>query len=93
MENKIRIEYCTQCNWLLRATWMSQELLTTFNTEINSLTLTPVTGGVYNIYANDILIWSRKEKSGFPEITILKQLTRDVIAPDRNLGHIDRKKK
>ncbi|GAL65442.1 Rdx family protein [Jejuia pallidilutea] len=29
-----KIIYCTQCQWLLRATWMSQELLTTFNTTI-----------------------------------------------------------
>ena len=26
----IVITYCTQCNWLLRAGWMAQELLSTF---------------------------------------------------------------
>ena len=43
------------------------------------------------MFANGTLIWSRKEKGGFPEITELKQLVRDVIAPDKDLGCIDRK--
>jgi len=27
---RVTILYCTQCNWLLRAGWMAQELLQTF---------------------------------------------------------------
>ena len=30
-------------------------------------------------------------EGGFPEITELKQLVRDVIPPDKDLGSIDRK--
>ncbi|TIP36311.1 MAG: selenoprotein, partial [Mesorhizobium sp.] len=30
----IRITYCTQCQWLLRAGWMAQELLSTFGTDL-----------------------------------------------------------
>ncbi|MGO7954710.1 Rdx family protein, partial [Rhizobium ruizarguesonis] len=26
---RVTILYCTQCNWLLRASWMAQELLHT----------------------------------------------------------------
>lgn len=92
MKNHIKIIYCTQCKWLLRATWMSQEVLITFNDEIDELTLVPSTGGIFEIYANDKQIWSRKEMNGFPEITELKKRVRNVIAPDKNLGHIDRKK-
>lgn len=88
----IKIEYCKQCNWLMRASWMSQELLTTFSDEISELTLLPGTGGVFVIKANNKVVWNRKEKQGFPEITELKQIIRDVIAPERDLGHIDRKK-
>lgn len=91
MENKIVIKYCTQCRWLLRSSWMAQELLTTFQTEISELTLQPETGGVFEIYVNEILIWSRKEKTGFPEIKQLKQLVRDEIAPEKSLGHSDKK--
>lgn len=93
MENKVEITYCTQCCWLLRASWMAQELLTTFDQEITVLSLVPGTGGIFEIKANGNLIWSRKEKNGFPEITELKQLVRDEVAPEKKLGHIDRKKK
>jgi selenoprotein W-related protein len=37
----VAITYCTGCRWLLRAAWMGQELLTTFDTQIDSLTLIP----------------------------------------------------
>ena len=33
-KNRIQIEYCTQCKWLMRAAWMAQELLTTFEQEL-----------------------------------------------------------
>ena len=92
MKNKITIKYCTQCNWLLRSAWMSQELLNTFKDEITELSLQPATGGLFEISINETVVWNRKEKEGFPEITALKRIVRDHIAPDKNLGHIDRKK-
>jgi selenoprotein W-related protein len=92
MANQVKIVYCTQCRWLLRAGWMAQELLTTFADELDELSLKPGTGGIFEVYANDVRIWSRKDEGGFPEITELKQRVRDVIAPERDLGHIDRKK-
>lgn len=72
---------------------MAQELLTTFEQEISTLTLKPGTGGIFEVRANGTLVWSRKEQGRFPEITELKQLVRDHIAPDRDLGHADRKQK
>ena len=86
----IRITYCTQCMWLLRAAWMAQELLSTFGAELGEVTLVPGTGGVFNISCNDQLIWERKRDGGFPEAARLKQLVRDVIDPGRDLGHADR---
>jgi len=88
--HRIGIEYCTQCRWLLRASWMAQELLSTFDGDIGSLTLKPGTGGVFNVTLDDQMLWSRKEHGRFPEISELKQLLRDAIDPARNLGHIDR---
>lgn len=38
---KVYIEYCTGCRWMFRATWLSQELLTTFQNELHSVTLIP----------------------------------------------------
>lgn len=71
---------------------MAQELLTTFDGEISEVSLQPGTGGIFEVVANGQVIWSRGEAGRFPEITELKQLVRDVIAPDKDLGHADRKK-
>ncbi|MDO8826927.1 SelT/SelW/SelH family protein [Methylophaga sp.] len=90
--HNITITYCTQCRWMLRAAWMAQELLTTFDGEITELTLKPGTGGVFEVTADDVLVWSRKQEGRFPDITELKQRVRDVIAPEQDLGHSDKKK-
>ncbi|MEI7916268.1 MAG: SelT/SelW/SelH family protein [Methylophilaceae bacterium] len=88
--NQLEIEYCTQCHWLLRASWMAQELLTTFNTDITSLALVPGSGGIFEVRLNGSVIFSRKETGRFPESKELKQLIRDLIDPERVLGHSDR---
>ena len=90
MKPTVTITYCTQCRWLLRAAWMAQELLSTFDQELHALTLRPGTGGVFEVTANGHLVWSRKDAGRFPEITELKQLVRDQIAPEKDLGHADR---
>ncbi len=88
----IDITYCRLCNWGLRASWMAQELLSTFAEEIGSVTLTPdASGGVFEVHIDGELVWSRKEAGRFPEIPELKRLTRDRIAPGRSLGHSDKK--
>jgi selenoprotein W-related protein len=87
---RIQIKYCTQCRWLLRASWMAQELLTTFQDEVGEVALIPGTGGVFEIGVNDEIVWSRKDEGRFPDIKELKQLVRDRIAPGRDLGHSDR---
>ena len=90
MAHTIEITYCVQCRWLLRASWMAQELLSTFDGDLAALTLKPGTGGVFDIALDGELLWSRKGAGRFPEITELKQRLRDRIDPARNLGHIDR---
>lgn len=91
-EPNIAITYCRLCNWLLRAAWMGQELLSTFAEEIGSVTLIPDdTGGVFEVRIDGRLLWSRKDQGRFPEIKELKQMVRDEIAPERDLGHVDKK--
>lgn len=87
---RIQIEYCTQCRWLLRAAWMAQELLTTFQEEIGEVALLPGKGGVFEIRVDETTIWSRANDGGFPEIKELKQRVRDRIAPEKNLGHSEK---
>ena len=86
----IRITYCTQCNWLLRAAWMAQELLSTFGQDIGEVALVPGTGGVFEITCEGETIWDRKRDGGFPDAVALKRVVRDVALPDWNLGHADR---
>jgi selenoprotein W-related protein len=88
---RIEILFCNQCRWMLRAAWMAQELLTTFPAEIGEVALVPGTGGVFEIRVNDELVWSRKEQGRFPDVKELKQLVRDRIAPERDLGHSEKK--
>jgi selenoprotein W-related protein len=87
----IRITYCTQCQWLLRAGWMAQELLSTFGTDLGEVVLAPGAGGVFTITCDGAPIWDRKRDGGFPDAAGLKQRVRDVIDPDRDLGHSDRR--
>ena len=92
MEQKPRIEiqYCTQCRWLLRAAWMAQELLTTFEAELGEVALIPGTGGIFEVRVDGVMLWSRGKEGRFPDVKELKQLVRDHIAPGRDLGHVDR---
>jgi selenoprotein W-related protein len=89
---RIEIEYCRLCRWMLRAAWTAQELLQTFEDEIAEVALKPGTGGVFIVRVDGATLWSRKEEGRFPDIAELKQRVRDKIAPDRSLGHSDRKK-
>ena len=84
---RIEITYCTQCRWLMRAGWVAQELLTTFQDDIGEVALVPGTGGVFEVRADGALVWSRKAEGRFPGLKELKQRLRDRIAPERTLGH------
>lgn len=86
---RLEIEYCTQCRWLLRSTWVAQELLTTFQAELGEVALIPGTGGVFEVRVDDAVVWSRANAGRFPELKELKQRVRDVVAPGRALGHSD----
>lgn len=71
---------------------MGQELLSTFGEELGSLTLIPNDqGGVFEVRIDGELIWSRSEQGRFPEMKELKQLVRDEVAPERDLGHVEAK--
>jgi selenoprotein W-related protein len=90
MRPRIEIEYCTQCRWLLRAAWMAQELLITFEQDLAGVTLVPGAGGVFEIRVEGERVWSRAEEGRFPDVKELKRVVRDRIAPGRDLGHTDR---
>ena len=86
----IEIVFCRQCRWLLRAAWVAQELLSTFEEELAGVTLRSGIGGVFLISIDGTVIWSRKEQGRFPDVVELKRRVRDLIAPQRDLGHVDK---
>ncbi|MCJ1228819.1 hypothetical protein MMC12_005482 [Toensbergia leucococca] len=46
-----------------------------------------------NLTIHTARLWDRKTEGAFPETKELKKLVRDVIDPDRDLGHVDGKRK
>lgn len=90
MQKTVTIHFCVQCNWMLRSTWMAQELLYTFAEDLEQVALKPGSGGVFEILVGDQLIWERKRDGGFPGAKELKQKVRDVLFPERDLGHVDK---
>lgn len=84
---QVVITYCTQCQWLLRAAWLAQELLSTFGEDLGQVALAPASGGTFHITCDGVQVWERKTDGGFPEAKVLKQRIRDLIDPARDLGH------
>ncbi|KAK6503453.1 hypothetical protein TWF481_008469 [Arthrobotrys musiformis] len=99
---RVVIQFCIQCKWNLRAAYYAQELLQTFSTSLGEVSLRPSTGGIFTVTLETLngesileshLIWDRKRDGGFPETKELKKKVRDIIDPNRDLGHVDGKKK
>ncbi len=87
---RLDITYCRRCRFLPRANWIAGELLTTFADELGEVALVPGGSGVFEVRLEGQLIFDRAERGRFPEPKELKQLIRDQIAPDKELGHSDR---
>jgi len=45
---------------------------------------------VFRVRVGEVLVWDRKAEGGFGDVAELKRRLRDVIAPERQLGHSDR---
>lgn len=91
MKPTITITYCPKCGWLLRSAYFAQELLTTFTDYVDSVKLKPSeVSGVFSIEVDAQEIWNRKTDDGFPEIKVLKQRVRNIVAPELSLGHSDK---
>ena len=90
VRHRVEIEYCTQCRWMLRAAWVAQELLTTFEDDLGEVALIPGKGGVFEVRVDGDTVWSHKVERRFAQPKELKQRVRDRVAPGRSLGHSDR---
>ncbi len=74
----------------MRAGWLAQELLSTFESEVGEVAITPAESGVFQVVVEGKTIWDRKIDNGFPQAKELKRRVRDVISPEKDLGHSDR---
>lgn len=89
---RVSIEYCPRCGWLLRAAWLAQELLTTFEDDVAGVELRPsATSGAFEIRVDEAVVWNRQVDQGFPQAAELKRRVRDRVAPGRALGHSETK--
>lgn len=89
-ENRLVVEYCTKCKFMMRSAWIAQELLQTFEGDVDEVALRPsLVPGIWQILVNDQLVWDRKTERGLPEMKDLKRRVRDIIAPNKNLGHAE----
>ena len=62
---RIEIHYCTQCRFILRATWIAQELLMTFAEKIGEIALIPSSGGEFIIFCDGKKYFLVKRKADF----------------------------
>jgi selenoprotein W-related protein len=76
---------------MLKSFWMAQELLTTFQDDLDAVRILPSSNqGVFAVRLDgNHLLWDRKEQGGFPSPKGLKQLVRDMVEPEKFLGHSD----
>jgi selenoprotein W-related protein len=84
---RVEIHYCPKCRWQARATWLAQELLTTFEESLGEVALVPASSGTFDVLLNDELLFSRQIAGRFPEPKELKQQIRNRVAPEMDLGH------
>lgn len=89
---RLEIEYCVNCRWLMRAGWMAQELLLTFEGLLDEVALRPGrSSGVFMIRLDGEVLFNRSDQGCFPELKEIKQKVRDRVAPELSLGHSERR--
>ena len=84
---RIEIHYCTQCKFMLRAAYLAQELLTSFEKELGEVALVPSSGGIFEVTLDGETLATNRETKRLPEAGEVKRLLRDRIAPERTIGH------
>ena len=72
---------------MLRAAYLAQELLTTFEKELGEVALVPGSGGVFEVRVDGETLATNRETNRMPEAGEVKRLLRDRIAPGKTIGH------
>jgi selenoprotein W-related protein len=72
---------------MLRAAYVAEELLSTFENELGEVALVPASGGVFEVTLDGETIATNRERKTMPDVGEVKRLLRDRIAPERRVGH------
>ena len=72
---------------MLRAAYLAQELLTTFEKELGEVALVPGSGGIFEVRVDGETLATNRETKRRPEAGEVKRLLRDRIAPGKTIGH------
>jgi selenoprotein W-related protein len=87
---RVVVEYCARCGFMLRAAWVAQELLKTFEDDLAEVALKPGEGGIFAVTLDEALLFSNKAEGRFPEMRELRQRLAQALGSDRQFGHRDR---
>jgi selenoprotein W-related protein len=72
---------------MLRATWLAQELLTTFGDGLGEVAIIPGSGGIFEVKLDGEIIATNRDHAPMPDSVEVKRAVRDRVAPDRKIGH------
>ncbi|MBA1147207.1 SelT/SelW/SelH family protein [Ectothiorhodospiraceae bacterium WFHF3C12] len=87
---RLEINYCRRCRFVLRATWLAQELLFSLGDQLTEVALKPGQDGIFSVVLDGETLFDRRSEGRFPEPKEIKQAVRDRLAPEMDLGHSDR---
>jgi selenoprotein W-related protein len=86
---RIEIEYCRRCRFQLRAAWLAQEILSTFEEDVGEVALVPSGGGILEVRVDGEVVASNRDGATIPDVMDVKRAVRDRVAPARKFGHED----
>ena len=81
------VEYCARCGFMLRAAWVAQELLKSFEDEVAEVALRPGGGGVFTVRLDEAPLFSNKEQGRFPEMRELRERLARALGSEKRFGH------
>jgi len=86
---RVVVEYCARCGFMLRAAWVAQELLKTFEDDLAEVALKPGEGGIFTVSLDATPLFFNKVEGRFPEMRELRQRLAQALGSDRQFGHHD----
>ncbi|MCC6303464.1 MAG: Rdx family protein [Gammaproteobacteria bacterium] len=84
---RVVVEYCARCGFMLRAAWVAQELLKSFEDEIAEVALRPGGGGIFVLRLDEAVLFSNQDEGRFPEMRELRERLAQALGSGKRFGH------